>query len=408
MKHVYLHAAVLIGLALGCVQAKAQSSYQLTNQNTSAVHTFTNDLGTAEMVGGMIVFEGQLQADLAVARAASANTGFLLASLQLLAQIKLFDDLPLSNEVGNVQGAVAALRDAPESSTGKYYVWGVTNGAPIAWVPLYQKDTPTQFPVADGATNYITFVFNYSDTTNSPVGPVTYQVFIGDTPTTQVASEPATSATVETNGINGVSLLGVGGLETVSSASGAPGPLSSEIGFSVYATANGMLLILDPVNEQGGAGKYFVVKAKINGVWVEVGRVASTGAGHYEFYAYPGLLAVGQSYEFRVIDESGYEHTLASLVEIKTIKMASVVMDASVMQVTFNSEPNKSYQVLVADSPSSSNWVPASVFYPVADGMAVGQEPFTAIGAQTTIKIQRGEYGNPATKGFFKIIKMTN
>jgi hypothetical protein len=35
-------------------------------------------------------------------------------------------------------------------------------------------------------------------------------------------------------GIDGVSLLGVGGLEAVSSAAGVVGPLSASIGFSVY------------------------------------------------------------------------------------------------------------------------------------------------------------------------------
>ncbi len=396
MKHFNWQALCVAGLVLGCVQAKAQGSFVLTNQNTSAVHTFTNSLGTASMVDGMIVFEGQLEADIAVANA--PYDGYLLANLQLLAQIKLFDELPASNEVGNVQGAVAAFRDAPESSTGKFYVWAVTNSAPITWVPLYQTDGVTPFAVTDGSTNYITFMFNYSGTTNSPVGPVTYQVLIGDTPTTQVPSLPATSASAETVGINGVSLLGVGALETVSSASGSPGPLSSSIGFSVYATANGVLLILDPVNEQGSG--WFTVFAKINGVWVEVGKVQSTGAGHYEFLAYPGILQVGQSYKFKVIDEAGNPHELAGTAEVKTIKMASVTMEPGVMVVTFNSEAGKSYQVISAESPNAGTWTAATVYYPVEGGFAYGSEPFMVTGTSTTIKVPRN-----VNKMFFKIRK---
>ena len=398
MKNFYWQAVCVAGLVLGCVQAKAQGSYVLTNENTSAVHTFTNNLGTAQVVDGMIVFEGQLESDIAVLRGASEGTGYLLASMRLLAQIKLFDELPASNEVGNVQGAVAAFRDAPESSTGKYYVWAVTNSAPVAWVPLYQTDGVTPFAVTDGATNYITFVFNYSGTTNSPVGPVTYQVFIGAMPASQVGSLPVTSASTETAGINGVSLLGVGGLETISSASGDPVTLSSEIGFSVYATADGILLILDPVNERGPG--WFTVFAKINGEWVEVGNVQSTGAGHYEFPAYPGILQVGQSYKFKVIDEEGNPHELADVVEVKTIKMDSVTMEPGVMVVTFNSEDGKEYQVFSAESLTAETWTATTIYYPVDGGFAYGSDPFTASGTSTTIKVPRN-----VGKKYFKIRK---
>jgi len=61
------------------------------------------------------------------------------------------------------------------------------------------------------------------------------------------------------------------------------------------------------------------------------------------------------------------------------------------------------YRVLVADTPGSTNWLPASVFYPVAygDGWENGSDAFTVVGTSTTIKIQRG-----ASKAFFKILKM--
>jgi len=394
--------AIFVSCALLCVnQAVAQSAYVLTNGNDATETVFTNSLGTASLVDGLIVFEGQLDADIIVAKAENPTTGLPVAALQLLVQIKLFDELPASNEVGEVQGAVAALRDAPESSTGTLFAWGSTNNV-MEWVPLYQaSDSVTPFTVSDGSTNYITFIFNYAGVTNTPSTNVTYQVFIGDTPSTQVASDPVTTLTVATDGISGVSLLGTGALESFASASGSVGPLSSAIGFSVYATSQGVLFVLDPVDEQETVDKYFIVKAYINGEWVEVGKVLSTGAGHYEFYAYPGILQVGQSYAFMVIDELGNPHTLAA-VEVKTIKMESVTMTPEYMTVTFNSEVDHKYQVISAESLTAETWTVTTIYYPVSGGdWGYGSDPFTAAGTTTTIRIPKS-----TTKGFFKIRKV--
>ena len=236
------------------------------------------------------------------------------------------------------------------------------------------------------------FVFNYTHKR--------YQVFIGDTPTTQVASDAVTSLTMDgEDGINGVSMLGAGGLEAFSSAAGVVGPLSASIGFSVYATADGILFILDPVGEQGSG--WFTVFANINGTWVEVGKVQADGSGHYEFLAYPGLLQVGQSYAFKVIDEIGNPHELTDPVAIKTIKMESVVMEPDVMVVTFNTEPGKSYQVVSAESLSAATWTATAVYFPIAGGERdYGSEPFTAAGTTTTVRIPRN-----TEKAFFKIRK---
>lgn len=397
MKSACLRAALVCGISLCLFQAKAQDSYVLTNSNTGAETTFTNTLGTASQVGNMIVFEGQLDADVPVAAGSNPSNGLYVASLQLLTQIKLFDELPASNEVGNVQGAIAALRTGV-TSFGDIYVWGSTNNI-MEWVPLYQRNTTTQFAVTDGSTNYVTFVFNYTALTSSPSGPVTYQVFIGTTPTTQQASEAVTSLTSETDGINGVSMLGVGGLEQFGTASGATGPLSSSVGFSVYATANGMLLVLDPVNEQGSG--WFTVSAWINGQWVEVGKVLGDGSGHYEFYAYPGLLQVGQSYAFKVVDELGNPHVLSQPVTIKTIKMDSITMTPEYMTVTFNSEAGRQYQVVSAASLTAETWTATAVYYPMEnETWGYGSEAFTAAGSTTTIRIPRN-----TAKGFFKIRK---
>ncbi len=392
MKHVKRWVCVA-SVALCCFTAQAQSGYVLTNGVDSSEVTFTNSLGTAELDGTMIVFEGQVDALIPVTAEEGTN-GYLLASLQLLTQIKLFDELPASNEVGTAQGAVAALRDPPESSTGTFYVWGSTNTVTpvMEWVPLYQSDGTTPFTVTDGSTNYITFVFNYTDDR--------YQVFIGETPTTQVASDTVTSLTMAAeDGIDGVSLSGAGGLESFSAVGGVVGPLSSSIGFSVYATADGILIILDPVGEQGSG--WFTVFANMNGNWVEVGKVQADGSGHYEFLAYPGLLQVGQSYAFKVIDEINNPHEWPDPVAIQSIKMESVVMEPNVMTVTFNTETGKSYQVISAESLSASTWTATAIYFPTAgSNWGYGSEPFTAGGTSTTVRIPRN-----TDKAFFKIRK---
>jgi len=399
MKYHFLHSVCIVGLAIGCLQASAQDAFVLTNSIDSAENaTFTNSLGTASVTNGMIVFEGQLDADIIVTTNYNATSGNMLASLQLLVQVKLFDDLPASNEVGIVQGAVAALRDGTGLTTGKYYVWGSTNTvAPVMeWVPLKGNTNGIQFAVDEDSTNYITFVFNYS------ADPVTYQVFVGPSSVTQVASTPITTLTSDpTSQINGVSLLGTGALKTYASASGDIGPLSSSIGFSVYATANGMLLVLDPVNEQASSGN-FTVYAWVNGAWVKVGEVAANGSGHYEFYADPGILQVGQSYTFKVVDELGNPHELAQAVEIKTIKMGSITMTPDYMTVTFNSEAGRLYQVISAESLTAETWTATTIYYPIAGGdFDYGSDPFTAATTTTTIRIPRN-----TTKGFFKIRKI--
>ena len=396
MKHVNEWIFV-VSMVLCCSIARAQGTYVLTNETTSAEVIFTNSLGTATSDGTMIVFEGRLDSDIQVTAMPGTTNNYDLAALRLLTQIKLFDELPVSNEVGAAQGAIAVLRnDTPQdATTGKFYAWGDNPGdSPdegMTWVPLLTKDGGAPFSVADGSTNYITFVFNY--TSNR------YQVFVGEEPTAQVASAAVSSPAMDgKGGINGVSLLGVGGLSGVASASGDVVPLSSSVGFSVYATANGILFILDPVNEQGSG--WFTVYAKINGEWVEVGKIQSDGSGHYEFLAYPGLLQVGQSYAFRVIDEIGDPHNLDS-VAIKTIKMESVVMEPDVMVVTFNTEAGRSYQVISAESLTASDWTETVIHYPTDGGWGYGSGAFTATGTTITVKIPRN-----TQKAFFKIRKV--
>jgi hypothetical protein len=392
MTHAYFRVATFGLAALFCVRVHAQGTFLLTNTVDSSTQSFTNSLGTAVLTNGMIVFEGQLDSTGTVA-AASDGFGHQLASVQVWVQTKLFDELPASNEVGSVQGAVAALRNEPSSSNGTYYVWGSTNNM-MTWIPLMQTNN-TPFAVTQGATNYVTFVFNYWGTSN------TYQVFIGETVNLQAPSVPVNSLTAST-GINGLSLLGSGALKTFGTASGVPGPLSAAIGFSVYATAKGVLLIVDTIDEKGAGA--ITVYALINGVWTPVGSVIPDGSNHYEFYA-SGALVVGRSYSFRVQDELGHPFTLAGQIEVKAIKMESVMLEPETLTVTFNTEKMRSYRVVVAESPSSAVWTPSDVWYPTANGPVLSNTPFTANDTTTTVQIPIDIGASP--KRFFKII-MTN
>lgn len=397
MKHMRSRLVVLGLSVLFAVTARAQGSFVLTNTaNASESQVFTNSSGTAVLTNGMIVFEGYLSASNLAVAAASDTQGSYLASVQLLVQTKLFDELPGTNEVGSVQGAVAALRDSPNSSNGTYYVWGATNNV-MTWIPLRQTNS-TLFAVTNSAINYIMFVFKYVASSN------TYQVRIGETSSSQIPSEPVRSLSPETVGINGVSLFGSGALQTYGAVSGSPAPLSSSIGFSVYATSKGVLLIVDTVDETGD--KPIIVYALINGVWTEVGRVTPNGSGsnHYEFLASRDLV-VGQAYSFQITDERGDPYSLGEPIKVKTIKMDSVMMTPEVMSVTFTSEAGRSYQVLVADSLDAVNWEAEAVRYPIDGGEECGLGPFTVNGDSTTIKIPMPSNIGDKPKRFFKIIK---
>lgn len=388
---------------LACTQVAAQGSFTLYDTHTGDPVVFTNLVGTVSSNGVLVVFEGELESLVSVPKAYNLTSDRYLASLQLLTQIRLFDELPQSNEVGTVQGAVAALRDGVGSSNGTYYVWAVTNVGLTGWTPLLStNETPSTFPVADGETNYVTFVFSYP--TNG--SPVTYQVYLGNSgDMVMTPSSPVTSPTGETNGINSVSLLGQGGLMEIGTASGSPSPLSTAVDFSVYATTNGVRIEISTVNEEG-AGT-ITVYALINGVWTPIGTVEADGSNRY--YLYTTGLQVGQSYWFKVVDEANHTHTSTSAIEVKTIKMEAVAMTLDAMRVTFNTEYGRKYQVKVGGSLSKpvSEWATesVSVYNPVSDTWSpYSSEPFMAgPGLQTVIQIPI-HMSQTNAKAFFKVI----
>ena len=395
--------------SLFSLQTNAQSSFVLTNSNTSAVVTFTNTTGTASVTNGtMIVFEGQLDADWIVEKALDTASGLTLASVQLLTQIKLFDELPASNEVGNVQGAVAALRNGTGSSVGTYYAWGVSNSV-LTWMPLLSTNG-TPFTVNDGETNYITFVFSYP---SGGTGVVSNKIYIGESVDTVM--EPSVwivSGTTTTTGINSVSLLGVGVLEQVGSASGSAAPLSSAISLDVYYASNNVYAAVTTTGEQGTSP--IKIYAWINGSWVEVGSFVPEGDGEGHTYrvVLTGLVP-GRSYLFMVKDEVGHEFLSSSSLLVRTITVESSSIEMAtdlqmrMLTVTFNTETAHRYQVKIcADlTASADQWTVEDVRqYREAEG-AWGSftNEFMAAGTKTQIQIPVNQ-----ERAFFKIFMLEN
>lgn len=394
---------VICVLSLGlCVGVLAQDTFPLTDIGTGETRVFTNAMGVASTNGTMIVFEGQLDSTFSVTSAYNEVSGLYLASVRLLTQIKLFDELPVSNEVGDVQGAIAALRDAPEASTGLYFAWGVSN-AVLTWVPLMSTNG-TQFAVNDGETNYVTFVFNYP----TDASPVTYQVFIGDIDATEMEpSETITSSTSETNGITSLSLLGVGGVQEVGSASGSPSPLSTAISLSVYYASNNVCADIYTVGERGTMP--IKLYAWIDGAWVLVGTVENVyGDGDHKYHIVLTGLTPGQSYQFRVIDEVGHEFTLSQSYEVKTISIGEAVvgtvagLEMQMLMVTFNTEPGRTYQVKISQdlAAPAGEWTVEDVYL---DSLGEFVSEFTATGSQTQVRIPINTY-----KAFFRIYMLEN
>lgn len=245
MKNATISGLLVATVFLVSMPSLAQDTFLVTNKNTDAEHTFTNTVGTASVVDGMIVFEGELVADFSVPAVVSG--GKLLASVQVVVQVKLFSELPSAEEVGDVQGAVLALNDDPDnpaSSNGTYYAWG-TNG----WVQLTNSVTTATYPTYENKTNIVTMIFDYTD---SPAS-IKYWVDIGNPVPGDQVSQEITSTETSGDGITSLSLSGSGALEVegVSSAGGSTSPLSLGMSLSVYYASNGVWATVSTVGENG-------------------------------------------------------------------------------------------------------------------------------------------------------------
>lgn len=393
----------LAGVLLGR-QAMAQGTFTLTNNVSGQPVVFTNLVGTLSTNGTLIVFEGQVDSAISVPKDLNTTSGSYLSSLQLLTQVRLFDELPASNEVGSVQGAIAALRNSVGSSIGTYYVWAVTNGGLVGWTTLQTTNVPsTTFSVTDGATNYVTFLFSYP----ASGGAITYQVYVADeSDTNNTPSLAVTSPTAEANGINAVSLLGIGVLSAVGSKSGDTVPLSAAVDLSVYASTDGIRIEIFTTNESGNGA--ITVYALINGVWTVVGVIPADkvkGYGSNRYVLYATGLGIGQSYVFKIVDEANHTHVSSMPIEVKTIKMEAVSLTLENIRVSFNTEYGRKYQVKVSGDlalPLSQWSVEEVSVYDAATDSWSGYtaDPFMAgPGVQTVIQIPKSQ-----NKAFFKVI----
>ena len=395
----------------GCLQTQADGTFTLTDSGSSSVtRTFTNSVGTAATTNGtMIVFEGQLDSNLSVTKLYNAESGKDLATVQFLVQVKLFDELPASNEVGTAQGAVVALRNSALSTNGTYYAWGVTNSV-AAWVQVLSTNG-VPFAVNDGETNYITFVFAYP---HSGSGTVTYQIFVGDVGAAGMAPSEAitTAVSAATSGINSVSLLGSGVLQEVGTASGSPAPLSTSISLSVYCSSNSIWADVYTVNENGSSP--IKIYAFINGDWVLVGTVDSVygdGDSHKYHVLLSGLVA-GNSYLFKIVDESSHVHVLSGALTVETIRVGGVSLETATVNemtmqtlvVTFNTVTGNKYLVKVASSLTATDGEWALEYVSQNRGGVWGDystNAFTSVSDQTQIRVPINK-----DKAFFRIFKV--
>jgi hypothetical protein len=183
-------------------------------------------------------------------------------------------------------------------------------------------------------------------------------------------------------------------------------PLSSAISLSAYATSGGSQIDLWTTAEAGRGD--IVVYAWLNSAWVEVGRVASkdvVGEGDNHYTLQGNGLAEGSSYLFKVVDEVGHEFILAEPIPVKSLRMAAVKLDLQMMNVTFNTESGRMYQVKVSDNPAApaEAWATEAVMFPVTNGWSpLSDEPFTAgPGTETQVRIPVNK-----TRAFYKIVRV--
>jgi hypothetical protein len=375
--------------------SQAGNTFPVTNKVDNVEHTFTNTLGTALLEDGMIVFEGELVADMPVAAAYTNNK--LLASVQLVVQIKLFDELPGATDVGeNVQGAVLALNDAPEnpdSTTGTFYAYG-TNG----WGQLTNSVTSEPYATYENKTNIVTMIFDYTDS-----DAITYRVDVGNpTPSGQL-SQTITSPATSKTGINSIALSGIGALDVggLAAVGGSPVPLSLGMSLSVYYASNTVWATVNTVSENGHDP--IRIHAKIGGAWVLVGSVDKPyGEGDHAYTVPLSGLVPGESYMFKIEDEESRTFFIPEPLQVQVIQIGETAvetwMEMQMLSVVFNSKPGKRYQVKISESlGAAASWTVENNVY-INGGFT---NEFTAVGEQTQIRIPVNK-----NKAFFRIFML--
>jgi len=249
-----------------------------------------------------------------------------------------------------------------------------------------------------------------------PVGAATVLVsqvnanLIDVPPTTDESRNRAVSNTVDTAMIVYPVISGYGVLST------RPGeqlnfgfdvhPLSTAISLKVYAAADGRVMIeIATVNENGNND--IEIYAMIDGDWVLVANVPSEqivgfGSNLYTVEAFG--LTPGESYRFRIVDESGHIFESDPItVALSPLLVEAVTLTPELIKVAFNTEYGLFYQIMVCEQ-LGAPWVVEYVQYPTARGWsALSNEPFMAgPGDRTEVLIPR----NNRPQAFFRIIKI--
>jgi len=182
--------------------------------------------------------------------------------------------------------------------------------------------------------------------------------------------------------------------------------LSTEIALKVYAANDGKVMIeIATVNENGNND--IEIYAMLNGEWVLVAIVPSAqivgfGSNVYTVEAFG--LTPGESYLFRIVDESGHIFESEPItVALSPILVESVTLTPELIKVAFNTEYGLFYQVMVCEQ-LGAPWVVEYVRYPTARGLsALSNEPFMAgPGERTEVLIPR----NNRPQAFFRITKV--
>ncbi|MDD4101326.1 MAG: hypothetical protein PHU80_01675 [Kiritimatiellae bacterium] len=395
MKNSVLSVVVISAIFLNGALSRAQDTFLVTNQNTQTELTFTNTVGTASLVDGMIVFEGELVADFAVPAVISNDK--LLASVQVVVQVKLFDELPSAEEIGTVQGAVLALNDDPNDplvTTGTFYAYGASG-----WLQLTNSITQLPYETYENKTNIVTMIFDYTDS------PITYWVDIGNPVPSDEVSQEIFSPVASGDGINSLSISGSGALEVegVSSAGGSTTPLSLGMSLSVYYASNSVWATVSTVGENGHDP--IRIFAKIGDKWLEVGVIENpVGESDNVYTVELNGLVPGESYMFRVEDETGHTFVLTEPLQVQVIQVGETAvetvmvmeMEMKMLSVVFNTEVGRRYQVKVSESLASGAWTVENIYI---DGGFT--EVFTASGTQTQIRIPINK-----NKAFFRIFML--
>lgn len=255
--------------------------------------------------------------------------------------------------------------------------------------------------VLQGATNLITIVLRYPGDGYTKFGYTVALSTLGTPASEQTVSQVLTAPISGTSGITKLRLIGEGGLASTASTVGDPYPLSALIDFSVYQRADGLFLVDIFTVDENGTGD-LTVEAKIDGVWTWLGTAKAIGSGsqHYQFIV--SGLTVGQSYQFRVIDEEGRVHYSESAIKVKSIVMDAVRLELETFVIEFNSEDGKSYNLLMATDVATplEDWTIESVRVNGSKGWSAFVDTFQgAAGGRTQILVPQNK-----DKAFFKVV----